>query len=282
VDAPDFLVIGHVTKDIKPYGFTIGGTVTYSSVTACRLGRRAAVLTRADPDFDLRTTLRDIEIVRLPSPVTTTFENLYQDGHRLQFLNAIAPHIAASDVPEMWRRVPIVHLGPLVREIGLDMLDLFSDALVGVTPQGWMRQWDGDLMVQARRRVWPKPWDEAEAILPRVDVLVFSEEDVAGDRQLIERYASLAKIAVVTQGARGATVHWQGRERHFPARPTTEVDPTGAGDVFAAAYLIRLAETDDPYEAAMFANVVASFSVEQEGIVGIPTRAQVEAWRVSL
>ncbi len=36
--------------------------------------------------------------------------------------------------------------------------------------------------------------------------------------------------------------------------------------VFAAAFLIRLAETQDPCEAARFANVVASFSVEKPGM----------------
>ena len=54
-----------------------------------------------------------------------------------------------------------------------------------------------------------------------------------------------------------------------------EVDPTGAGDVFAAAYLIRYHETGDPYEAAQFANLVASFSVEAPGTEGIPTRDEV-------
>jgi sugar/nucleoside kinase (ribokinase family) len=54
------------------------------------------------------------------------------------------------------------------------------------------------------------------------------------------------------------------------------VDPTGAGDVFATAFLIRLAETGDPGQAARFANVTASFSVEGWGMAAIPTRLQVE------
>jgi sugar/nucleoside kinase (ribokinase family) len=56
------------------------------------------------------------------------------------------------------------------------------------------------------------------------------------------------------------------------------MDPTGAGDVFSAAFLIRLAETGDPCEAARFANVAASFSIEAPGVSGIPTRRQVEAY----
>jgi len=60
------------------------------------------------------------------------------------------------------------------------------------------------------------------------------------------------------------------------------VDPTGAGDVFAAAFMIRLIETDDPCQAAQFANTVASFSIEGPGVSGIPMRHQVEAYVAEL
>jgi sugar/nucleoside kinase (ribokinase family) len=61
-------------------------------------------------------------------------------------------------------------------------------------------------------------------------------------------------------------------------RPANEVDPTGAGDVFATAFVIRLQETGDPLQAARFANITASFSVEHPGVTGVPTRAQVLAY----
>jgi sugar/nucleoside kinase (ribokinase family) len=72
-----------------------------------------------------------------------------------------------------------------------------------------------------------------------------------------------------------------GECHEVPPRPTDEVDPTGAGDVFTAAFLVRMEETRDPLMAARFANAVASFSVEQAGTQGIPTRDQVEEWLAS-
>jgi hypothetical protein len=42
--------------------------------------------------------------------------------------------------------------------------------------------------------------------------------------------------------------------------------------------MIRLQETNDPIQAARFANVTASYGVEAEGVAGIPTRAQVAAY----
>jgi 1D-myo-inositol 3-kinase len=87
------------------------------------------------------------------------------------------------------------------------------------------------------------------------------------------------RTIIITRAERGATAYQAGESCHYPARPAEEVDPTGAGDVFAAAYLIRLTETGDACEAASFASVVASFSVEGPGVEGIPLRSQVEAYR---
>lgn len=268
---PDFLVVGHITKDVQADGYTIGGTVTYSALTARNLGWRAAVVTAAGPDLDAHELLRGVMTLRLPSTATTTFQNLYPDGHRVQYLRAVAESIPASAVPSAWRETPVVHLGPLTQELTPDLARVFERALIGVTPQGWMRQWDD------RGRVSPKKWESAAEVLSVADVLIYSDEDVAHAPELIDVYAGLARIMIVTRSARGADLYYQGQRRHFPAFvPSAEVDPTGAGDVFAAAYLLKLRETDDPEFATHFANCVASFCVERPGILGIPTREQVE------
>jgi sugar/nucleoside kinase (ribokinase family) len=268
---PDFLVIGHVTKDLQEDGYTIGGTVTFASLTARNLGRRTAVATRASPDLNLNSLYQGIEVLRLPSPVTSTFQNLYStNGTRTQYLRAVADPIKAEDIPPAWREARVVLLGPLTNELEGGIAKVFSHSLIGVTPQGWMRRWDGD------GRVFPKPWEGAAGVLNYARVVIFSENDVQRDENVIQTYARLAEILVVTKGAKGATVYHQGQVRHLPAFETVEVDPTGAGDVFAAAYLIELGRSGDPYAAAHFANCVASFVVEKPGAEGIPTLEQVK------
>jgi 1D-myo-inositol 3-kinase len=268
---PDFLVIGHVTKDLQEMGYTIGGTVTFASLTARDLGQRTAVVTRASLDLSLNPLYQGIELLRLPSPATSTFQNLYStNGTRTQFLRAVAGPIRAEDIPPAWREAKIVLLGPLTNELEGGIAKVFPHSLIGVTPQGWMRRWDGD------GRVFPKPWEGAAEVLNYARVVVFSENDVQKDESAIQAYARLAKILVVTKGAKGATIYHQGEVCHFPAFETIEIDPTGAGDVFAAAYLIELGRSGDPYAAAHFANCVASFNVEKPGIEGIPTLEQVE------
>lgn len=266
----DFLVVGHVVQDVVPGGYTVGGTATYSSITARNLGRRPGIVTRLAPDFVWPEVLHDIAVERIPSAHTTTFHNVYHEGRRQQFLLGVADPLQPEDVPEAWCRVPIVHLGPLVRELDARFPGLFPHSLVGVTPQGWLRQWDSSGRVRMR------PWEEAPEILPHVNVLVLSEEDLNGNVGLMDEYVRLTQIAVMTQGPRGCVVFTSGMERQIPGFPAQEVDPTGAGDVFAAAFLVRLQETQDPFEAARFANCTASFCVEAPGVSSIPTRAQVE------
>ncbi len=266
----DFLVIGHLVQDVVPDGYVVGGTATYSSITARNLGRRPGIVTRLAPDFVVPPQLYDIAVHRVPSAHTTTFHNIYHDGHRQQFLLSVADAMQPDDIPPEWMATPIVHLGPLCRELDSRFATLFPNSLVGVTPQGWLRRWD------EKGRVRMRMWDEAPEILPHVDVLVLSEEDLNGNAGLMDEYVRLTRIAVMTQGPRGCIVFTQGLERQVPGFPVPEVDPTGAGDVFAAALLIRLQEIQDPFQAARFANATASFCVQAPGATGIPTRAQVE------
>jgi hypothetical protein len=270
MNCPDYLVIGHITKDLLDGGFTLGGTVTYSGLTARNLGRRVGVVTSASPDLDLEEALPDIEVVSVPSSVTTAFQNMYRDGTRQQFIKAVAERITAEAIPPQWYHSPIVQLGPLAQELDEEVIHLFKGSLIGVTPQGWMRQWDNEGWVS------PVVWAASQRVLPFTSVLVLSEEDVGGDMALVQEYVELTEIVVVTAGWKGSTVYHRGQRRYFPARDVIEVDPTGAGDVYAAAYLVRLEEIGDPWEAAHFANCVASFSVEKPGVTGIPSRQQVE------
>lgn len=270
----DYLVVGHVTKDLVPHapsGYVLGGTVTFSSETAQHLGRRAAVLTRCEPLPELEPAFAGVALHRVPSDSTTTFENVYTPAGRVQHIRAIAPPIPADAVPQAWVQARVAHLGPVAQEVPPNLADHFgADTIVGVTPQGWLRAWNGD------GQVVPAPWTHAEQVLARADVLVFSGEDVGGDQRLVERYCDLARLAVVTDHFNGCTIYQDGRRERFAAFEVEEVDPTGAGDVFAVAFLLRYAETKDASDAARYANCVASFVVQGQGTSTLPTPEQVE------
>ena len=270
---PDYLVIGHITKDIYDGGYKIGGTVTFSALTALNLGHRPAIVTSYASDVDLSGLPSGISISARSSTSSTTFENVYQDGHRRQFTRSQAHLLTHADIPRDWHNVPIVHLGPIAQEVDQNIAAFFPNVLLGLTPQGWMREWD------AQGRVYPTRWDPPARLLERADAVILSEEDVGGELDQIQSYANRTRLLVLTGGWRGSTVYWRGQVRSFPAPQVQETDPTGAGDIYATAFLSALHSTGDAWVSAQFANCVAAHSVERTGLSSIPAAREIECCR---
>ena len=270
---PDYVVIGHITRDLYNGGHKIGGTATFSALTARAMGYRVGIVTSAGSEIDASPLPTDIDIVVRAAEATTTFENFYEDGHRSQFIWSQANLLTSKDVPLAWSGSPIVHLGPVAQEVDPGLIDCFADSLLGLTPQGWMRGWD------KTGKVHPLEWRPAEALPRRADALILSQEDVGGDMALVRAYASRTRLLVVTTGWEGATVYHGEEVRVFPAPQVHEQDPTGAGDIFATALLTALHETRDPWLSAQYANCVASHSVERSGLASIPTVDEIEQCR---
>jgi sugar/nucleoside kinase (ribokinase family) len=215
--------------------------------------------------------LHGIDICCQESQQTTAFMNLYNEaGERRQMIKGVANQIEVDQIPEAWSSAHIVNICPVANEYRAEIVQVFKQAVIGVCPQGWMRKWDKE------GHVFKKDWDNFHEVLPYADMVFFSEEDVAHPENVAHRYLADTKIVVVTRGKRGASVYLGNEEYHVSAFPAIEVEPTGAGDVFATAFLINYFETRDPLEAARFANCVASFVVEKEGIYGIPSRKDVQ------
>jgi hypothetical protein len=261
----DYLAVGHITVDQTVDGPRLGGSVAYAALTAQTLGLRAGIVTAWAEEVEIGP-LADIPIINLGAERSTTFENVYGPNGRSQRLHAQAPEIEFHMIPQAWRNPRILHLAPVAREVSPRILNYFDDALVGVTPQGWLREWD------AAGTVRPSEWEEASYVLGRADVTILGREDVQGDTARIDAMASLCPILVVTEGKDGARLYTQGEEHIIPAPEANEVDPTGAGDIFAAAFLTRLHLTSDPLDAAQFASQIAARSVEHVGLAGVPTR----------
>lgn len=262
-------MIGHVAHDLTPTGPRLGGTVAYSALTARALGMRAGIVTSVGPETSLMP-LNGIPVVALPSPQSTTFENIYTENGRVQYLRAQAARIDFDSVPEAWRRASIIHLGPLANEMNASLPRGFSPGLLGITPQGWMRTWNADGLVS------PREWTDNGAALAQAGAVVLSREDVGGNDEVLEHFAHQTRVLAVTEGAAGAVLYWHGDRRRFRAPKVKEIDATGAGDVFAAAFFVRLLTTRDPWEATRFATLVASRSVARVGLDGIPTAREIE------
>ena len=270
--AVTFLSVGHFCYDVSPNGYILGGSASYSTLTARNLGHHARAVTAVGADFDRQNPLLDgIKTFYSESAETTIFDNQYDEqGHRQQFILGAAKELKSADVPVEWRTSNIVYLCPIANEVSTELVHCFSkDTLIGATPQGWLRRWDASGRVEAKR------WATAEEILPYIDVLILSDEDIRAYPDELETYIRLAPVVVLTRGASGATLFQNGTQLESAAYSVTEIDPTGAGDVFATSFLIDYYQNRTVEQALNFAHCVASFAVEGIGTSCIPKLAQV-------
>lgn len=130
---------------------------------------------------------------------------------------------------------------------------------------------------------WPWwDWDQEGqsdlSLLQNIDYLLPSLEELtihalAQRRQPFDVASDLVRLGphaiIVKQGAQGIRLLQQSQARwhQLPVYPTQVVDPTGAGDAFCGGFLVGLAKTGDPIQAAMYGIVSASFIIEDFGVL---------------
>jgi sugar/nucleoside kinase (ribokinase family) len=270
VPAPDFVAIGHVTLDRFGDEVRPGGSALYAAVTADRLGLTAGILTSHADDFPLDLVPPRIEVVSVPAPATTTFEHEHPEGDRVLRVRAVAAPLGEADVPEDWRDAGLVLLAPVMNELDTRLAAAFADASVAAEAQGWVRGLGDDGGVRTVR------WDAAPDTLRRLQALFLSASDVRGQESAMTEWVQRVPVAVVTAGRHGALLYVNGDRYEVRARPAREVDPTGAGDVFAATFLARYLRDGDPWDAAEAATCAASLSIEDVGWGGVPDVATLE------
>jgi len=117
----------------------------------------------------------------------------------------------------------------------------------------------------------PAPYnDVAPAVAPLADVIIVNRQEAA------ELGQTDVAVLVTTLGPDGCEVQSAGIREHVASFPAKLVDPTGAGDCFAAAFALGLAESMSPVEAARFANAAGSLAVQVSGAQpAMPSRSAV-------
>ncbi|MBI3036757.1 hypothetical protein HYY73_03320 [Candidatus Woesearchaeota archaeon] len=284
-----FLAIGNACIDSTSSGKRAGGSVLYSAVAAKKLGWNAVIATNFASDYEaFMPLLEGLKVIRHSRRSTTTFGISYSGGSRQMTLEKAGEKLDTESLLKALAvgsvNPDILFFCPVAGEYSSDLVSavtaLYPESLVVVTPQGWMRQW-----LREGNAISLKEWAAADEVLPLVDVLVLSEEDVGGNGDVLGNYEKLigksrgrgfGSVVVLTHGERGATARSGVKEVFSPAFKAKTVDPTGAGDVFAAAFAIMYYETTSVEEALTLAHSAAAFTVEGKGPSNIPTRQMVE------
>jgi sugar/nucleoside kinase (ribokinase family) len=266
------LVCGHVTLDRVEGRLVPGGSAWYAARALHALGAEVRVLTAAGPDFP-GAALHGVAAQLVAAPRTTLFVNAHApDGRRTQVVEAAAPPLSPDALPRGWRDADVLHLAPVLHELELAAFGRAVRArVVGVGVQGLVRSVSPDGTVDQPR------WEVDARELSFVTAACLGEDDLRGQGDLVARLAAVVPIVVVTHGAAGSEVIVRGRTTRVGIHPAREIDPTGAGDVFAAAFLLGLARGADPVQAARLGAGAASIVVEAIGGDALARLGEAEA-----
>jgi hypothetical protein len=194
------------------------------------------------------------------------FENTYVGGARTQVMTGesvpldgvLAGHATGADV---------LIVAPIFRELTGWPAD--APVVKAVSLQGVLRSRDAENRIKPRRDALAG----AMAFADEGALATLSDEDCGDAVALAMGLSRAGMIVTLTHGERGATLYIDGRGRDFEAIASGPVvDPTGAGDCFGTAFVLRYAETRDLDEAMAWGLAAGSIAIERQGLLAAATR----------
>lgn len=301
---PAVLAIGYVTTDlllkvnrfpdadeeipILSFGEYPGGSAANTAVGVRRLGVSAALLACIGDDERGRRGLEALaadgvetsRIVTTPTGPVSSYVVGAVDarGERQLYTYRGASGELSPDhlAPESLRGITHVHIctmPPDFAERGL-VLARDADSPLRVSMDPGTLGCAGEYAPRLRQ------------ILPRLDLLFLNAVElrlllgITDVRSLPDYAGALPPRVAVKLGAQGCVLYRRGsRLTTAPALPVDTVDTTGAGDAFAAGYLVGWIRGLEDADLALFSNAVAALSTRAHGCRdGLPTAPQVAAF----
>jgi hypothetical protein len=301
----DYVTVGHVTCDAIEHSArgTIeqpGGSAFYGALQAARLGLRTLIVTQGVPgeiEALLAPYRGELELQVIPARHTTALSTRGSGASRSQRVLAWAGPIVESIELD----AVILHIAPVARETPVAWLG--GTDFVGITPQGLVRRWErgesiplvqldtgslpGDIpLAPPNSGALPgdiSPVELDPGLLPAsFDAAVISEQECSSCHALFSTARRRGAHVAVTAGSRPATVHLPASAGGQVVRTSIPQmvavrDDLGAGDVFAAAFFVALADGRTALEAATFGNAAATVRIAGVGPGAIGGRAEIEA-----
>ncbi|MCB8839454.1 sugar kinase [Aurantimonas sp. VKM B-3413] len=121
--------------------------------------------------------------------------------------------------------------------------------------------------------------ERADVFLPSGDELFLFTKARSEAEAAAEILARGVRAAVVKKGAAGAVCYDASGAVHSPAFAVEEVDPTGAGDCFGAAFVSFWLRGDETERALRLANACGALAVTKKGpMAGTASLAEAEAF----
>ncbi|MEM3478985.1 MAG: sugar kinase [Candidatus Bathyarchaeia archaeon] len=130
--------------------------------------------------------------------------------------------------------------------------------------------------IQKVREICKPIIERADMVLPNaeeVKALTNSHDVDSACSKLLDKGVN---IIALKMGRLGSAIYEKGWKKHIPAFTVEEVDPTGAGDVYDAAFVVGLLRGWSAEKAGYYANAAGALAVTKFGpMEGCPTHAEV-------
>jgi len=279
----DLVAIGNPVYDLisTPRTTTgeriLSGCSTNACLAAKRLGMNEVMLVgNVGVDFDRRFQaemkrygIKTINTGR--GELTTGFSLRYDErGDRTLTVIANAGRIPIRSIWPECRQTHYLLLAPVLYELDAgEVAHLISSSFgeVFLDPQGLLRRLGNDGKVEhfCERDIFRKLVSSVDFVKPNeleAEVITGFQDEIKSARKLVEWGA---RVAVVTLGEKGSVACDRESCFSIPAYKTQAVDPTGAGDVYAGAFLAEYNRTRDLGSSCLYASAAASIMVESVG-----------------
>ena len=270
-------MIGPVTWDQIDGKRRAGGAVCFAARTAEAFGTPIQIVALAGPDADLDALAeQDVVIVEVAS--TLVMDHVVDAADRsIRVPITSQRRIEPADVPASWGGCSDLVLAPLLPD------ELDAPAIVeAIEPE---RLW---VLAQGMQRVrtedgaitfLDRPAEVLDELAgPATSVFLSDDETDAWKPEALEHLAAGCARVIVTSGGAGAIVLLPDQTREIAAVRADPVDTTGAGDVFATAFILALdGAAPDEAAAGRLAAGFAAAAIERVGPVPLPSRAEIEA-----
>jgi len=238
-------VVGNLSRD-RVAGETprAGGAVYHCARALRALDVQATIVTKASEPWLVEALEGlDVPVRWRESSSTSAFAFEYEGDARRMVVEALGEPWTVDEargwVADALGDTAWLHVGALARS------DFPAETLAELA-RGRSLSYDGQGLVRpARTGELVLDPDYDPELLRSVSILKLSEEEAA----VVGTDLGVSEV-IVTLGSRGAIVHANGTFDAVATRALAGVDPTGSGDMFAAAYLVGRAGGDGPVAAA--------------------------------
>lgn len=236
-----------------------GGSVYFAAKTFANLGAGSTIISSYGEDFPKEMLGRTSFIPKSPDmSKTLVFHNIVRNSERIQTVENY------GKLPELTKDlllgIDLLVVAPILPNIPAATIRLltgyYSQSWKLLLPQGFYRR------ITEGGKIKSVNWREAEQIVPFFDIIIASDKDFPRIEEFAALWSKNGPIVIITRAEKGCHIYQRGAKLHIPAFQADKIaDSTGAGDVFAAAFISAYIPNRNLVAAATFAHAAACLSL---------------------